>query len=59
MKWGEIQIKGRSRPVHVYSLESSDANYVEQGIVLMVTDLHRYTKVGEELAPHELNEIGC
>lgn len=53
---GEIQIRGRARPVHVYELQSNDTNYTEENIVLLVTDLHRYKEVGETLDPSQLND---
>ena len=53
---GEIHIRGRARPVHVYALQDSEANYVEEGTVLMITDLHRYQEVGESLSPGDLND---
>jgi class 3 adenylate cyclase len=52
---GEIHIRGRARPVYVYALADSEANYVEENVVLVITDLHRYIEVGETLSPTQLN----
>jgi class 3 adenylate cyclase len=53
---GEIQVRGRTRLVRVYALESSDTNYVENGITLMITEMHRYIEYGERLEPGQLND---
>lgn len=53
---GEIHIRGRSRPVRVFQLQGSEASYVDEGVTLLITDLHHYVKTGESLSPHELND---
>ena len=53
---GEIHIRGRARPVHVYALAASEANFIEEGLTLMITDLHRYVQIGETLSPGDLND---
>jgi class 3 adenylate cyclase len=53
---GEIQLRGRSIPVMVYALENTEMSFIEHGTVLLVTDLHRYIEVGEELSAIEFND---
>ena len=53
---GKIELRGRSHPVQVYALQDSEASYVEHGITLVITDMHRYVTIGESLSPAELND---
>ncbi len=53
---GDIQLKGRAQPVFVYSLENTDLSYIENGAVLMVTDLHGYRPATNTLSTAGLNE---
>lgn len=53
---GEIQLRGRTVPVNVYSLENTELSYVENGVSLLVTDLHHYKRTGESLSPGALND---
>lgn len=53
---GNIQLRGRSQPIMVYSLENTELSFIESGTVLVITDLHNYKQVGETLTPPILNE---
>jgi class 3 adenylate cyclase len=53
---GEIQLRGRTVPINVYSLENTELSYVENGVSLLVTDLHRYKHIGENFSPSALND---
>lgn len=53
---GDIHIRGRARPIHVYSLQDADASFVEKDVILVITDLHRYKDIGESLDPSDLND---
>lgn len=53
---GEIQLRGRNLPVNVYSLENTELSYIENGVSLLVTDLHHYKRTGETLSPSALND---
>ena len=53
---GEVRIRGRARAIEVYALQSSETSYIEEDIVLLVTDLHRYIEIGETLSPSDLND---
>ncbi|NDJ84347.1 MAG: hypothetical protein GYB66_00535 [Chloroflexi bacterium] len=53
---GDVQLRGRPQPVTVYALENTEQSFIEYGVVLMATDLHRYVHAGETLAPVALND---
>lgn len=53
---GDIQLRGRPQPIRVYALENTEMSYIEYGTVLLVTDLHNYRVVSEQLGPLVLNQ---
>lgn len=53
---GEYQIRGRARPVRVYELEGSETSFIEPKVTLLITEMHRYVQVGENLTPSQLND---
>ncbi|RPI94468.1 MAG: hypothetical protein EHM39_12260, partial [Chloroflexi bacterium] len=53
---GEMLARGWHRPVKVYQLLSTDANFVEPGVFLLITDLHGLIKTGENLPATVVNQ---
>jgi class 3 adenylate cyclase len=46
---GEIQPRGWHRPVKVYQLLSTEANFIDSGVFLLITDLHGLIRISENL----------
>lgn len=53
---GEVYIRGRVRPVHMYALQDNEASFIENDVTLLITELHHYIRTSESLAPIQLND---
>jgi class 3 adenylate cyclase len=53
---GEMRPRGWHRPVRVYQLLSTEANFVDPNVFLLITDLHGLIKTGENLPASVVNQ---
>jgi class 3 adenylate cyclase len=53
---GEMRPRGWHRPVRVYQLLSTDVNFVEPNVFLLITDLHGLIRTGESLPAGVVNQ---